>query len=124
MFTIFSSGLQLDEPLRRDDFGLGNDILGGDGFGDEFGEGVLPPLEDLPTISGLDVTLDPLRDVTENGEVNVEQKMETDEQKLETDDQQMEVDIQKVPDEEQNIDHEMPSIGKYKNNFLCVTKVW
>ena len=52
-------------------------MLGGDGFGDEFGEGVLPPLEELPPLAAYDVSLDPIKE-TESKDDGVE-KMETDE---------------------------------------------
>jgi hypothetical protein len=51
-------------------------LLGGDGFGDEFGEGVLPPLEDLPPLAAYDA-LDPIKEA-ETKDDGVE-KMETDE---------------------------------------------
>lgn len=58
-------------------------MLGGDGFGDELGEGVLPPLEDLPTFSGLDVTLEPLgKEETKSDEIETDKKMETGENKI------------------------------------------
>lgn len=53
-------------------------MLGGDGFGDEFGEGVLPPLEELPSLNAFDLTLEPIKEV-ETKDDAVE-KMETDEQ--------------------------------------------
>lgn len=86
--------LELDEHIRDDGFGgLANDILGGDGFGDEFGEGILPPLEDLPTLSAFDVTLEPLQEVTV--EIN-------------GDNNQMEIDEKIV---EENDDVEAPGLG-------------
>lgn len=77
--------MDLDDPIHDDGFGgLANDILGGDGFGDEFGEGVLPPLEDLPSLSALDVTLEPLKEIEaeSNGINEEENKMEMDENKI------------------------------------------
>ena len=53
-------------------------LLGGDGFGDEFGEGVLPPLEELPPLAAYDATLDSIKEV-ETKDVDVEEKMEVDE---------------------------------------------
>ena len=61
--------------MNNDVFG---GLLGGDGFGDEFGEGVLPPLEELPPMAAYDVSLDPIQEVETKNEDTVE-KMETDE---------------------------------------------
>ena len=72
---LFFAGLQPDDPLNNDVFG---GLLGGDNFGDEnFGEGVLPQLEDLPPLTSFEVTLDPIKE-SEKKDDEVE-KMETDE---------------------------------------------
>ena len=69
-----TSGLQPDDPLNNDVFG---GLLGGDGFGDEFGESVLPPLEELPPLA--DVSLDPIKEAAETKDGDTVEKMETDE---------------------------------------------
>jgi hypothetical protein len=71
---IFLPGIQQDDPLNNDVFG---GLLGNDGFGDEFGEGVLPPLEDLPPLAAYDASLDPLKEA--EGREGAVELMETDE---------------------------------------------
>ena len=53
-------------------------MLGADGFGDEFGEGGLPPLEDISSLTAFDVTpLEPIKDAATKDDGG--EKMETDE---------------------------------------------